>query len=668
MLAIKKHEQSGTASLSWQRVSAAPPRPPLLRTRTFLSRELGSSNALDLSYGKGERPLATVLREAANRERWVCEEKGDAFRSVVALTILYRTVERSSSLVSSPICFLYLQNANLKELPQEIQLLVSLTHLDVSFNSLESISDPIFERLADLQYFNAQSNQLKALPDILAKCTRLEQLRAFKNYLEELPDHIFSSLRHLRILDVSVNRLQRLPDTIFDACNNLEELALRRNRISILQANIGQLKRLRRLMLAGNILQTIPETINNLANLVNLDLSDNRLTRVPYRAFAGMIALTDLNLSSNQLIELPYMGDLKSLRVLNIERNPLSVLPPILATLPELEILEIDISATSTINSPPLELCREGLERIKAFLLASLKRSPNPSTICEASATGLNTQIPVAAESSADMCDGSMSAAIMKPRHILTVTAEELKEGGLLVDHQSLPLDVLALCAIRLHQEEDKHAVRNLVRKIVAALRRRLCDQKGVASLSLWLSNVVYFSHALKSHRTELEESDTLLQQLVQDVYVRLIDSVRAHLSPMIVEAFSDDSNISPQGSVPFTPPRVSSFNNSSSLRKGRMTIRILLDHLSDTINVLNQNNLPGTLVQDLIHQLFRTMDAQLINDLVLRCTRKMKSIIRRNIDVVDLWCMVNDIHVAECFVFSRSLLGIVSPQVEGEE
>ncbi|KNC99955.1 hypothetical protein, variant [Spizellomyces punctatus DAOM BR117] len=565
----------------------------------------------------------------------------------------------------SPIFFLYLQNANLKELPEEIQLLVSLTHLDVSFNIVECISEAIFERLADLQYFNAQSNQLKALPHTLAKCTRLEQLRLFKNYLEELPDYIFTSLRHLRILDVSVNRLQRLPDAIFDACGNLEELALRRNRVSILQASIGKLKWLRRLILAGNVLQTIPETINNLANLVNLDLSDNRLTRIPYRAFAGMLALTDLNLSSNQLRELPYMGDLKSLRVLNIERNPISVLPPILATLPELEILEIDLSTTSAINSPPLELCREGLERIKTFLLASLKRSPNPSSLCEARATALNTPAPVAAEPSVDVCDGSTSAADLKPRQFLKVTAEELKEGGLLVDHQSLPLDVLALCAIRLHQEEDKHAVRNLVRKIVTALRRRLGDQKDVASLSLWLSNVVYFSSALKSHRTELKENDTLLQQLVQDVYARLIDSVRSDLSPMIVEAFSDDSNVSPQGSIPFTPSTVSSFNNRSSLREGRMTVRILLDHLSDTIKVLNQNNLPGTIVQHLIHELFRTMDAQLVNGLVLRCTRKMKSIIRRNIDVVDLWCMVNDIHLVECFVFSRSLLEIVSPEVD---
>jgi len=138
---------------------------------------------------------------------------------------------------------------------------------------------------------------------------------------------------------------------------------------------IGQLKSLERLELAGNKLtaQHIPATLENLDRLEFLDLSHNRLERIP-EGVAQLHRLQLLSLSSNALTELPAtLGSLPELHTLLVSGNPLQALPPQIFLCRNLRTLCAD---NCGLQALPLNIGVAGNLRVLALSTNDIREFP----------------------------------------------------------------------------------------------------------------------------------------------------------------------------------------------------------------------------------------------------------------------------------------------------
>lgn len=105
-----------------------------------------------------------------------------------------------------------------------------------------------------------------------------------------------------RILNLSGKNLAKLDMAIFDK-NDLLELDVSNNRLTgALPSQLGNLKRLKILKANGNQMTGVPAEIGQLSDLEILDLSDNQLTGLP-NELANLKKLKVINLSGNKYSE-----------------------------------------------------------------------------------------------------------------------------------------------------------------------------------------------------------------------------------------------------------------------------------------------------------------------------------------------------------------------------
>lgn len=129
-------------------------------------------------------------------------------------------------------------NRGIKEIPAKIELLTSLTQLDLS------------------------NNQIDSLPEQFTKLTKLQELVIPSNRLKSLPS-AFGKLESLKILGLADNRFESIPVEITQL-DKLIQLDLGSNHISLIPSEISNLKKLRVLYLQDNLIEDFPEQFYDL--------------------------------------------------------------------------------------------------------------------------------------------------------------------------------------------------------------------------------------------------------------------------------------------------------------------------------------------------------------------------------------------------------------------
>ncbi|XP_047430715.1 amphoterin-induced protein 2-like [Mugil cephalus] len=136
---------------------------------------------------------------------------------------------------------------------------------------------------------------------------RLATLVLSKNSISEIDVNAFAVMPHLLHLDLSSNQLSVLNSSIFTGLKELKELLLFGNQIArIEQGAFSNLYSLQRLYLSANRLTAFPlglyEEPGGPRNLTFLDLSKNRLSKVPVQSLLSLTRQGDIYLQGNPLV------------------------------------------------------------------------------------------------------------------------------------------------------------------------------------------------------------------------------------------------------------------------------------------------------------------------------------------------------------------------------
>lgn len=338
----------------------------------------------------------------------------DAFLHLKTLKLLtiYDTLildwnEPALRAISPNLQTLVLENVGLKTWPGWMTYFTNLTELGFNGNSLSSIPDDAFDKLADgLLVLSLFNNRLTAVPKAVSSLKALRSLNLqgnnirnvtwlpqsakllslflFNNSLRDAYE-LSNSLRNygdsLTEIDLHGNQLTALPNVSFLA--KIEGLDFSSNQMS--QSNTGSVPpTINTIDLSHNSLTYIPLFLKTLRNIFEMLLSYNAITRITDADFSKTITGVDLryNLIS-ELKDNSFPAD-SIIATLQLNGNPIVAISSLaLSTLPQL--MELNLQATK-LTRLPLALASLTGVRFVDF-------TNNPGLVCTCLEKGLGAWV-----------------------------------------------------------------------------------------------------------------------------------------------------------------------------------------------------------------------------------------------------------------------------------
>ncbi|OON20145.1 leucine Rich repeat-containing domain protein, partial [Opisthorchis viverrini] len=272
-----------------------------------------------------------------------------------------RRLQKVSWIYSMHFGQLWLQENYIYSLPSEMERCANLTHLDLRHNRLDGALPSVILGLRCLQQLLLTYNKLNDISGV-GNLKDLQILVVKSNNLQgPLPEDL-GQLTKLQILDCSKNRITILPDAIA-SCTKLIRLLLDYNCIGELPSSIGCLKKLQQLGIKYNQLTRLPTELAQCQQLTELNIEGNQITRLPHLSmdynnldtvstndFADAEHLRSLTMGNNNIVHLEIVASQwRQLVQLDLSYNRITKLPEDFCELANLE----DLDLTSNWLKPP---------------------------------------------------------------------------------------------------------------------------------------------------------------------------------------------------------------------------------------------------------------------------------------------------------------------------
>uniref|UniRef100_A0ACD6A072 Uncharacterized protein n=1 Tax=Avena sativa TaxID=4498 RepID=A0ACD6A072_AVESA len=226
--------------------------------------------------------------------------------------------------------------------------LSKLQSLDLSGNRLTALSNDFWELGASLRGLNLSRNAIGgALPNNVGNFARLQVLDVSHNGFSGALPQALGSITGLEVLNGSHNQFQgQLPGAVVLGCGSLVSMDLSSNALDGDLPELSPLRSLAYLNLSGN---QLPGSLGGAfqEQLMVIDLSNNRFSRLNFSSGYAGSSLMYLDLSSNELLAgFDVAGRFRNLRHMNLAFNQLSM-NNLLASMGEISALEyVNLSST----------------------------------------------------------------------------------------------------------------------------------------------------------------------------------------------------------------------------------------------------------------------------------------------------------------------------------
>ena len=182
--------------------------------------------------------------------------------------------------------------------------------------------------------------------DSLAK---LKEERLYLKAQKRLKEYTDGDITQLTEIDLTGARLREVPDWVCGA-TDLEVLLLDNNQISSLPKALNELKKLERIYWRNNTLSDRKVKIPRMDGILKLDLTGNRLSKLPKIHRFGK--LEELVLEENSFQKIPTWRSrrLKRLKELDLSSNPIIIDKRWYGLLDHIEILKLNKCELETIH------------------------------------------------------------------------------------------------------------------------------------------------------------------------------------------------------------------------------------------------------------------------------------------------------------------------------
>ncbi|EKM75265.1 hypothetical protein AGABI1DRAFT_80141 [Agaricus bisporus var. burnettii JB137-S8] len=192
------------------------------------------------------------------------------------------------------------------QIPESELRLHNFETLDLSGRSLRTIPVALHQHADQIISLKLSRNPMIDLPlDFVEACTSLCDLRLSNMSMRKIPANLVAA-KALKRLDLSSNHIK------------IKELE---------NANLQLIPELRGLLLHNNLLKDLPQKFADFENLLNLNISSNRLPTIP-DVVLQIKTLTELDVSFNYITDLPTnVGDMTSLQRFLFVGNSIKSIP-----------------------------------------------------------------------------------------------------------------------------------------------------------------------------------------------------------------------------------------------------------------------------------------------------------------------------------------------------
>ncbi|KAL5466748.1 hypothetical protein EMCRGX_G030897 [Ephydatia muelleri] len=229
-----------------------------------------------------------------------------------------------------------------------------ISKLNVRGNSITELD---VKNLENLQYLNCADNGLSLVA--LGNHPQMQILVARNNSIVQL--EISSLCKQLTSIDLSQNDLANIPDTLCDL-TALEKLNVSGNRLNRLPIMIFLMPQLKILKAACNDLETLPTRVGEKCALEQVDIHGNHVCSLPAQLLFRATRLQILNVSSNKLTSLPILSpndEGRSLVELYASDNQLEPALNIIAGFSKLKVLHLAYNGITNIPGSLFQSLRD---------------------------------------------------------------------------------------------------------------------------------------------------------------------------------------------------------------------------------------------------------------------------------------------------------------------